>query len=79
MFFVNYLPTGQIVSYTGTPGTADASVNDCPAGCSTLSFSQDEIPGFINSNGACMMQVDTTNNVLVYINPVAIPAPIVTS
>ena len=72
MFFVNYDSSGNIVSYCGAP---DVSDNDCPQDCSTLIFSSD-IPGFINSNGGLMMQVDVEKKILVFKNPVTIPAPI---
>lgn len=72
MFFVNYNSEGKIISYCGAP---DASHNDVPEGCETLKFASD-VPGFINSNGVCMMQVDVENKVLVFKNPVTIPKPI---
>lgn len=72
MFFVNYDSSGNIISYTGAP---DASDNAAPEGCGTLTFASD-IPGFLNSNGVCIMKVDTVNKVLVFINPVTIPKPI---
>lgn len=72
MFTVNYTPDGNIVSYQGG---VNASDNVCPAGCSSMSFASD-IPGFFNVNNEPAMKVDTVNNVLVFINPVVIPAPI---
>ena len=72
MFFVNYNSNGNIVSYSGG---ADGSGNECPSDCQTLVFASD-IPGFINSNGACMMKVDVENKLLVFINPQTIPKPI---
>lgn len=73
MFFVNYdLKTGEIISYTGAQDDTD---NDVSAEHGTLKFTSD-IPGFINSNGACMMKVDVENKVLVFKNPVTIPKPI---
>ena len=72
MFFVNYASDGKIVSYSGAP---DGSLHECPADCETLVFAA-EIPGFINSNGACMMKVDVEKKELVLINPQVIPKPI---
>jgi len=72
MFFVNYNSAGNIISYCGAP---DAAHNDVPDGCETLKFASD-VPGFINSNGQCMMKVDVEKKLLVFTNPVTIPAPI---
>lgn len=72
MFFVNYNSEGKIISYCGAP---DASHNDAPEGCQTLVFAAD-IPGFINFNGVCAMKVDVERKLLVFLNPVTIPAPI---
>ena len=72
MFFVNYNSDGHIISYTSAP---DALHNAVPDGCFMLTFAND-IPGFINSNGVCMMKVDVNKKLLVYINPAVIPEPI---
>ena len=72
MFFVNYNEAGNIVSYTEGE---DASHNVAPADCKTLTFAS-AVPGLINSNGACLMKVDTKKKELVLINPVTIPKPI---
>ena len=72
MFTVNYDKSGNIVSYQGG---VDASDNVCPDGCSSMSFATD-IPGFFGVNDQPTMKVDIVNNLLVFINPVTIPAPI---
>ena len=72
MFHVNYNSDGAIIGYGSSK--EDAAVNDA-LGLKTLTFNCD-IPGFINSNGACMMKVDVENRLLVFKNPTTIPKPI---
>ncbi len=73
MFYVHYQSeTGNIVSYGSVN---DDAAGNTAAGLKTLTFNCD-IPGFIDTNGRCMMKVDVERRLLVFKNPTTIPAPI---